>query len=364
MSLLYKPDWDQTMENYKAWWAGEDFGRCSLNVTARRAGTEHIRPPKLPDRVEDRWLDCDYLHAKNEYQLQTTFFGGEAVPVWGAGHPGWAGLKALLGCEVTLGEATGWVKPIMAEGSLSDYDMTSLKIDFGGALWKKIEAMHRFAVEEARGKCLPYFSAIGHTGDTLAGIRSTEQLLYDVVDEPEVVHDFDMYIIEHAWKPVYDRIFDIVKEGSFGGCVTWMNIWAPGRCFNPSNDFTYMISTDMYRDIFWDSLRLNLSMMDYTIYHVDGVGAFKHVDALLELDGIQGFQILPGAGKPSPLRYMDVLRKVQAAGKLLHIGIPAREVKDALENLSSKGLYIHTSCETEEDARTLLKLAEKESRYY
>ncbi len=65
----------------------------------------------------------------------------------------------------------------------------------------------------------------------------------------------------------------------------------------------------------------------------------------------------------SPLDYMDVLKQVQAAGKLLQISIPAREVKDALENLSSKGLYISTSCDTEE-ARALLHMAEKESRYY
>jgi len=364
MSLLYKPDWEKTMENYKAWWAGEDFGRCALSVTGRRTGTEKLTPPALPDRVEDRWLDYDYLHAKNEYQMQTTFYGGEAIPVWTPGHPGWAGLKALLGAKYVLKETTGWAKPTMAEGRLSDYDMNSLKVDFEGALWKKIAAMHRFSVEEARGKSLPYLSAIGHTGDTLAGLRSTEQLLYDMVDEPEAVHDFDLYIIRHVWKPVFDRLFDIVKDGAFGGCVPWMHIWAPGRCFNPSNDFTYMISSEMYKDVFWDSLQENLSMLDYTIYHVDGVGAFKHVDMLCELDGIDGLQILPGAGKPSPLHYMDVLKKVQAAGKLLHISIPAREVKDALENLSSKGLYISTSCETEEEARALLKLAERESRYY
>ena len=81
MSLLYKPDWEQAMENYKAWWAQEDFGRCAISITGRKAGTEHIKPPKLPDKIEDRWLDYDYLHAKNEYQMQTTYYGGEAFPI-------------------------------------------------------------------------------------------------------------------------------------------------------------------------------------------------------------------------------------------------------------------------------------------
>ncbi len=59
---------------------------------------------------------------------------------------------------------------------------------------------------------------------------------------------------------------------------------------------------------------------------------------------------------------MDVLRKVQAAGKNLHISIKAEEVRPALEQLSARGLFIDTSCETEDEARALLASAEKWSR--
>ena len=364
MSLLYKPDWDETMDNFRAWWAGEDFGRCAIAVTGRKAGTEGILPPPFPERVEDRWLDYEYLHERNEYEMTTTYYGGEAFPMWNPGFPGWDGLGALLGIDIHLDENTGWGDPIIAEGALSDHDITKMRVDFEGELWKKTAAMHRFAVEEARGKSLPYLNAFGHTGDTLAAIRSTQQLLYDIVDEPDVIHDDELYLIENVWKPVFDRLFDIVKEGAFGGCCPWMRQWAPGRCFNPSNDFTYMISTQMYRDVFLDALERHLEMLDYSIYHVDGIGAFKHVDMLCDLKALDGLQILPGDGKPSPLYYMDVLKKVQARGKLLHITIPPHEVRDALEALSSKGLFINTWCDTEEEARDLLKLAERESRYY
>jgi len=365
MSLLYKPDWEKTMENYKAWWAGEDFGRCAIRVTARKAGTEHMQPPKKPDKIEDRWLDHEYLHAKNEYEMQTTFYGGEAFPIWSAGHPGWAGCKAMIGVPVELRETTGWAKPIIAEGDLRDYDYRKFVPDFSSDLWKRIEAMHRFAVEESKGKCIPYVSAIGHTGDTLEALRSGYQLLLDLVDDPEYVHEFEMHLIENVWQPIYNRLYDIVKDGSFGGSSTWMGIWGPGKTFNPSNDFTYMISTDMYREIYLDALKRHMEMLEYSIYHVDGIEAFRHVDMLIEeLPTLQGLQILPGDGKPSPLHFMDVLKKVQAGGKNLHISIPPHEVKDALENLSSKGLYISTWAHTEEEAKELIRYAEKNSRYY
>jgi hypothetical protein len=72
--------------------------------------------------------------------------------------------------------------------------------------------------------------------------------------------------------------------------------------------------------------------------------------------------MLPGDGKPSPLHYLDTLRLVQARGKNLHITIPPDEVELALSLLSARGLFIETACATEEQARHLLKSAEKWSR--
>jgi len=64
------------------------------------------------------------------------------------------------------------------------------------------------------------------------------------------------------------------------------------------------------------------------------------------------------------LYYMDILKKVQAAGKGLHISIAPEEVAYALDNLSSKGLFINTWCETVEEGYDLLKLTEKYSKFY
>lgn len=140
-------------------------------------------------------------------------------------------------------------------------------------------------------------------------------------------------------------------------------MWAPGRFYPTSNDFSYMISSKMYEDIFLPAIERQLTVLDHTIYHVDGVDAFRHVDMLCSIPEIDALQILPGAGKPSPLHYMDVLKKVQAAGKKLHISIEANELEYALNNLSSRGLFIATSCEKEEDAKTLLLSAARWSRW-
>ena len=69
--------------------------------------------------------------------------------------------------------------------------------------------------------------------------------------------------------------------------------------------------------------------------------------------------MLPGAGKPSPIHYMPVLKRVQGKGKNLHITIPPEDVETALAELSARGLFIHTWCDTEEQARAMLKKAEE-----
>jgi hypothetical protein len=114
----------------------------------------------------------------------------------------------------------------------------------------------------------------------------------------------------------------------------------------------------MFCDMFLPAIEHQTCLLDYSIYHVDGVSAFRHVDALCELPRLQALQILPGAGQPSPLHFMDVLKKVQAAGKNLHISIPPEGVEEALSMLSARGLFIVTHAEDQTHAEELLRQAE------
>lgn len=118
----------------------------------------------------------------------------------------------------------------------------------------------------------------------------------------------------------------------------------------------------MFNDLFLPAIERQARFLDHTVYHVDGIGNFAHVPALCELPRVQALQILPGAGKPSVLHYMDTLKYVQRAGRNLQIYLSSEEVEPALKELSARGLMIFTSCPTEAEARELLKNAAKWSR--
>ena len=361
MSLAFKPDIIETLERYKMWWNREDFGRCAISIRAWKGGGSE--KPELPARVGDRWLDFDYLKAAAEYRLSNTEHIAEALPIWDGGYPGHDGMCAFLGCDIEFGPETAWVSPIIEEGELNEHDPNGLMYDFTNKWWLHSLKYHAFENECAAGKSIPAVAAMGATGDTLAALRTSNKLLYDVLDQPEAVKLFEARLMT-LFIELYERYFQTHLPLSFGGSVNWMGLWAPGRFYIPQNDFSYMISPAMFKDLFLEPLIRQIEYLDYSIFHVDGIGVFNHVDMLCSIDKLNALQILPGAGKPSPLYYMNILKKVQSRGKNLHISIPPEEVVPALDNLSSKGLYIDTYCKTPEEGHRLLKLTEAHSRFY
>ena len=108
MALLYKEDWDETKDRFKAWWAHEYFGRCALAVTAPLANPPPAKEPVRPPTPLARWTDLDYISAKSDWENARTFFGGEAFPAWGYGYPGYAWIPTWLGGAITLDWNTGW----------------------------------------------------------------------------------------------------------------------------------------------------------------------------------------------------------------------------------------------------------------
>ena len=355
VTLEFKEDWAEAKERFPLWWGHEYFGRCAMAVTAPGKTPPQIpRPPAL-ESPEQRWYDRDWISRNMDYCLSATFFGGEALPVWNAGYAGVSAIPALLGCPTDIDMETAWWHPILMASDM--IDCRGLRLDTDQSGYQFTMRMLERAVTESRRKSLPSIGALGGCGDTLAALRGTAQLLVDCLERPDEVRAAEEYLMD-MWIEFYTRCYDIVRAGAEGS-TCWFTLWGPGKFYPAHNDFSYNIGPNMFREIFLPVIRRQTEFLDYTVYHVDGIEAFKHVGALCELPRLQAIQILPGAGKPSPLHYMDTLRQVQAAGKNLHISIAADEVQHAIAHLSARGLFIDTSAGSEHEARDLLRMAER-----
>ena len=350
--LLHKPDWPEAKQRLTAWWRGEKLDRCLLTIRSPREGAAHIPPPPRPATVEERWCDFDYLRACNEHRHSTRFYGAEAIPTWDAGFPGHVSMPTFYGCPFALDWETGWHDPILTGEKL---DVSGLRLDRGGRWWRFGLDLMEFERQASAGRSIPSICAIFGGGDTLGMLRGNERLLMDLMDDPAAVREAELKLMDD-WREVYDLQVKALCKGG-GSYTTWFGLWAPGRYYPMHCDVSYGISTAAFRECFLPALRKQASFLDFAIYHLDGIGAFHLVDDVCGIEQIRAIQVLPGAGKPSPLHYLDVLRRVQRLGKGLHISIPPEEVEPALKLLSSRGLCIDTSAQSEREARDIIDLA-------
>ena len=127
------------------------------------------------------------------------------------------------------------------------------------------------------------------------------------------------------------------------------------------SDFSCLISKDHFDEYFLPFIEQQTRWADRTIYHLDGPDAVKHLDSLLDLSDLDGIQWVQGAGAPPASEWIDLYRRIQSAGKLLYGICEPDEVRTLLGALKPEGLMLVTRCATEQQARDLVRLVERES---
>jgi hypothetical protein len=128
------------------------------------------------------------------------------------------------------------------------------------------------------------------------------------------------------------------------------------------NDMTCMVSPAMFRELFLEDNVECCRHVEHTIYHLDGPGAIGHLDAVLGIEELTGVQWVPGDGNWPIQKWLPLLKRIQAAGKCLHISVDPEEVSGLLAELRPEGLMICSWARTRVEADELVKAAEKKLR--
>jgi hypothetical protein len=124
------------------------------------------------------------------------------------------------------------------------------------------------------------------------------------------------------------------------------------------SDMSVMISPSMFEEFIMPELQAQSRWMDRSTYHFDGIDQLKHLDLLLSLERLDMIQWTNVAGQPSPLKFIDVFRRIQAAGKCLLLSLDPKDIQFVMEQLSSKGLYLLTSASSQEEAESIISMVE------
>ena len=308
-----------------------------------------------PEELESYWTDVERVVERHEKGLEKTWWGGESFPVMfpvATGIP--AIVAAYLGCPLTFtGAMTGWCAHIIDDWN----NCPSLEFDADNEWYQKTVALLRAACERAQGRYYVGIPDLNGPGEILSRLRGPENLAVDLIENPDCVHAA-LKKINRAWLDAWKGLTEVTHE-YLDGYIYWMRIWSEVPSTDLQTDFSIMISSEMFDEFFMPYIEQQTEWVERTIYHLDGPGAARHLNSLLELPKLTGIQWTPGAGAAPMVEWIDLLKRVQAAGKLLFLWCEYDEVETLLSELRPEGLFLVPRCATVEEGQALLKLAEK-----
>jgi succinate dehydrogenase flavin-adding protein (antitoxin of CptAB toxin-antitoxin module) len=246
------------------------------------------------------------------------------------------------------GENTSW-----SIHTLEDWSTyTPFRIEGKNEYYKKILEITEAAAADGRDKYLVGVTDIHAGADCLVAMRGPETLCIDTIERPDFIKRGVMDLFE-GFKTFYTELADITCRHQ-EGTTNWMGIWHPGRWYVSSCDFICLISEESFEDLIVEELEAELDFLDASIFHLDGPGALRHLDRLLEIKKLKGVQWVYGAGQPTASHWLPVLKKIQAAGKCFQVLATPEEMPVLLENLAPEGaMYIVVGISSESQARDL-----------
>jgi len=364
-------NWEKIKTYYKAWWNYEVLDKVPIWVAAPRddpQSREILSGNTIKIRREEKFNKEKVIEAA-EKSFEATFFGGVAFPCY-LPNFGTDVFSGYMGADIEFSSVffpafawganmeeslpvswAKWNNPILTDYS----DLSVIQIKDKNLYWQKTKEFMRYALERSQGKYLVGLTDIHEGMDSLAVLRGgPNQVCLDLIDNPEGVKEA-MKLLWKAVHKVYEESYQITADKQ-EGTSSWINCWCPGKGYPVQNDFTCLISTSMYREFFLEELVNEINYLDYSIYHLDGPDALKHLDMILEIPRLSGVQWIPGARmeREGVARWIPIYRKIQAKKKAIQVFCQPTEVDFVLENLEPEGLLIFTTCPSEKKAKELL----------
>lgn len=309
----FKKQLEHTNEYAKAFWQHEMLDRPYVAVTAPVKPSSFIWTPAKSLRA---CMSEDYDSILKPYyeQVQNTFFGGEALPnlELTLGPDQYA---AFLGGKVQVSEEgeTTWVDPCVEDWE--DYQVEIDKRE--NSYYDKIRKYYVYASAFCKDRFLLNMLDLHSNMDALSALRGAQDLCMDLYDCPEEVHRV-LDQVRKTYREIYQMAYESGRMEEVG-TIGWSPIYCEGKSAVLQCDFSCLLSPALGREYVFEAIEEEAEFLDHCIYHLDGKDALVHLDTVLSIKKIDCVQWVPGAGQPRTLEWMDVLKKIQAAGKSVWI---------------------------------------------
>lgn len=355
--LKYKPDFGKTVDRFEAWWHQEIIDRPPIMCGCRRVREPRHVPPKTFASDKERWFDVEYHVDSATAGLEGLEFFGDSYPLfWPNMGPEIAAVP--FGGDVQFGDWTTWSVPIV-ERPEQWQEIIDKPLNFDHPIWKAMEKMADYAIQVSAGRFVVGMTDLHGNYDILAALRDPQNLCMDLIDCPELLDKACEKAVA-CYLECFRRCWARSKAAGYGS-VTWCPAYHEGPSYIPSCDFWCMTSLEMGKERIWPFVEKEIKALDRSHFHLDGPNALKFLDLLLECPELHSVQWVYGANNGPTAKWMDIYRRIHAAGKSMEIWCDSpKQALDMIEEFGPEGLWLSTGgFDDKASADAFLKEAEK-----
>jgi len=350
---MWKQNLEETKKHYIDWW-----NHKGIVVNMWEHFQNGVKPhadvpmPPEPKSLDQRWFDPEWRAEYLDWYVAHSSLKADMLPVANT-QLGPGSLAAILGGVFEGGEDTIWIHP---DPNYTD----DIKFDPQHPNWLLHKKLLRACKEKAAGNYYVGMPDLMEGMDVLAAMKGTDKVLLDTVMQPDVL-ERQMQQINDIYFKVFDELYDIIREGD-EMAFCYFSSWAPGKMAKLQSDISTMISVEDYRRFVQPFIRQQCQKIDYTLYHLDGVGALHHLPALLEVEELNAIQWTPGVGEPQggSSKWYDLYKKILAGGKsIMACWVTLDELRPLLDNIGGDGVHLEMDFHNEDEVEKALRIVEE-----
>ena len=351
--LLYKPDMPEAAKRWEAFYHGDIIDRPVTLVFAKRKGFEDRKP--FHSTYHDRVFEpIDPLIDKILAHAEGTYYGGEAVPSF-CPTMGPNEMAVFCGGELSWGDGktdTNWSKSYIEDWE----SFLPFALDENNKLWRRLIEFYEKCAKRMDGKIILAPIDLHSNLDLLAAARGTENLCYDIIDNPLLI-DRAMISAREIFKQVWNKIKVV---GNMEANGYYQQIYSHSGAATLQCDFSIMLSPESFDRWVAPALEEEASIVGHAIYHWDGYDALRHFETVMNLKSLYTISFIPGeglgkGGHGEHIDFLDILKKMQDRGKAVHVWGTPEQIKIMHKELEPTKVIYNTSVDTQDEADALLE---------
>ena len=336
--LEFCEDFPTIARRFEAWWNHDVLDRPVF------LGTANTNPNRPITRRLELLTDPPAWFEAKLADVGQTHRAGDSLPHIRTDF-GPVLLGGMLGGHLEFGADTGWTRAFINDDWSNE---PNWRLEETNRWWRLLRELTTMVARDASGRYLVCTPDLGASPDVLLNLRGSQQLCMDVMVRPETIRAAVDAMYPAWWESFTCLYRDCLPHGA--GLIHWLGIWSNRPYHIPACDFNFMIGPEQFNAICLPDIARQAETAGRAVFHLDGPGAARHIDALLEVPAIQAIQFTPGEGTPSALAWVPMLQKIQRKGRSLYIFCPADEVLELCSLLSPKGLAIAVGTPLSPDA--------------